>query len=175
MLRPTAARRNQESRKIPAERSKKAPRIPLVTVCPRALNCVMCLDRKPGAAGPAGKVRSKSKLFFRLIANWFLAPQSPTAASPSPRPSPCGRGSRQGRLDTIITRPLSPPRGRRFTLSPRERAGVRGKAMDDLFDPASSIGRPALFSSHAMPHRAGGFFPISDAGFSPVVSALELL
>ena len=35
--------------------------------------------------------------------------------------------------------------------------------MDDLFDPASSIGRPALFSSHAMPHRGRSI--LSDLGF----------
>ena len=48
-------------------------------------------------------------------------------AFPSPRPSPQGRGGRQGRLFTIMTRQLSSTGGRRFSLSPRERAGVRGK------------------------------------------------
>ena len=49
--------------------------------------------------------------------------------SPSPRPSPSGRGSMQGRFYPIITWRFSPLGGRRFSLSRRERAGVRGKTM----------------------------------------------
>ena len=61
MLPMPAARLSQESRKIPAERSKKASRIPLVTVCPRALNCAMDLDRKPGIAGQTDNVRNSKR------------------------------------------------------------------------------------------------------------------
>ena len=54
--------------------------------------------------------------------------------SPSPRPSPSGRG---GTLPSALadrTPPGSPTPWRRFSLSPRERVGVRGNMMQ--VDPA---------------------------------------
>ena len=47
--------------------------------------------------------------------------------SPSPRPSPLGRGGDEVSLSTLPGVPASPKRWRPFSLSPGERAGVRGK------------------------------------------------
>src|ERR1035441_1677489 len=49
------------------------------------------------------------------------------ACSPSPLPSPSGRGSITARLSKILDAPGWPIRCQSFSLSLRERAGVRGK------------------------------------------------
>ena len=51
----------------------------------------------------------------------------PTSPSSSPRPSPSGRGSRLTQRRSNPTHPDQPQRRTSFPLSPRERAGVRGK------------------------------------------------
>src|SRR5713226_7118710 len=48
---------------------------------------------------------------------------------PSPRPSPSGRGCSAMRPSNILAASDSSTDGRRFSLSPRERAGVRGKGL----------------------------------------------
>ena len=60
--------------------------------------------------------------------SWGLASgsESRQVPSPSPLPSPLGRGSHADRLLQHLGVPDSPAAGRTFSLSPRERAGVRG-------------------------------------------------
>ena len=50
----------------------------------------------------------------------------PTSHSPSPQPSPSGRGSRKAHAPQFPAPPDSPTDWRGFSLSPGERAGVRG-------------------------------------------------
>src|SRR5262249_34436338 len=54
------------------------------------------------------------------------------AASPSPQPSPSGRGSVPGQSGAIAERREYPRDGRRFSLFLGERVGVRGKRTHDL-------------------------------------------
>src|SRR5260370_288269 len=54
-----------------------------------------------------------------------------TLCSPSPRPSPSGRGGSSARCSNRTTTSVSPTDGRRSSLSPRERAGVRGNGTRD--------------------------------------------
>ena len=54
-----------------------------------------------------------------------------TTCSPSPQPSPLGRESLKANLSTFSGVPASPSRWRPFSLSLRERVGVRGNATSD--------------------------------------------
>jgi HEAT repeat protein len=58
--------------------------------------------------------------------------QVSTHHSPSPRPSPQGRGSRNARASNSLVLPDSPTNWRGFSLSLRERAGVRGNKTSAL-------------------------------------------
>ena len=58
--------------------------------------------------------------------------------SPSPRPSPLGRGSHTLRPSGMPEAPDSRTRCRAFSLSPRERAGVRGNRATELSLPAKT-------------------------------------
>ena len=51
--------------------------------------------------------------------------------SPSPQPSPSGRGRISGRVSPSSTRPVCSKDRRRGSLSPGERAGVRGNRAPD--------------------------------------------
>jgi RND family efflux transporter MFP subunit len=53
--------------------------------------------------------------------------EAPPACSPSPLPSPSGRGENEVSLSTFLGAPASPKRWGPCSLSPGERAGVRGK------------------------------------------------
>ena len=66
----------------------------------------------------------KSEVWEKLCVMW-------TSLSPSPRPSPSGRGSPALRLSNMTGAPDLPTRCRGFSLSPRERAGVRGNGTPD--------------------------------------------
>src|SRR5262249_32295641 len=59
------------------------------------------------------------------------APDSRMSTSPSPQPSPLGRGGPAARRLKAPALSVLPTDWRRFSLSPRERAGVRGKNARD--------------------------------------------
>src|SRR5437867_3098123 len=95
-----------------------------------------------------------------------------TSPSPSPRPSPSGRGSSRAQRSNVPTISNSPADWRRFPLSLRERAGVRGNSSHDqrrlpvarnlivaalvLFLPSTTrahVGSPnVFFEGHAGPY-----------------------
>jgi hypothetical protein len=71
-----------------------------------------------------------------------------TSPSPSPQPSPLGRGSRQGRPSESPSAAASPTVRRRFSLSPRERVGVRGNGPYELNQHAVESKTPLMSSEH---------------------------
>src|SRR6266540_3783415 len=64
-------------------------------------------------------------------------------SSPSPRPSPVGRGSHLSRAE-YPTRPTLLPRDSRFHLSLRERDGVRRKATSNRPRPEFLLAPPTI-------------------------------
>jgi hypothetical protein len=62
-----------------------------------------------------------------------------TSSSPSPRPSPLGRGRCEVRLSDYSGAPGLPSDGPMFSLSPGERAGVRGNGACDYIPQAAEV------------------------------------
>ena len=73
---------------------------------------------RPGRMGGDGR-RECREFSPAEGANQFWHLGNRPSLSPSPQPSPAGRGGKQGRPCTIMTRRLSPSGKRRFSLSPR--------------------------------------------------------
>src|ERR1017187_8119559 len=66
------------------------------------------------------------------------------ACSPSPQPSPSGKGSCQASHTTFPGVPASRRRWRPFSLSPGERAGVRGNATSERLRLPKHRNSPAI-------------------------------
>jgi hypothetical protein len=77
-----------------------------------------------------------------------------TSPSPSPWPSPLGRGNHQVHAPRISPPPHSPSDARRFSLSLRERAGVRGNRACSSPTSQTLAGTVKLLESSG---KAGGF------------------
>ncbi len=65
-------------------------------------------------------------LMARQTSVGLLPARKPARRLPSPRPSPSGRGGTRSRAGTIPDESDLRRAGLRISLSPRERAGVRG-------------------------------------------------
>ena len=78
-----------------------------------------------------------------------------TTRSPSPQPSPAGRGRLSVSARSAVASPLTGC-GMRFSLSRRERVGVRGKGLPASLQPHLAISLPVTFSLSRFPT-----FPLS--------------
>jgi multidrug efflux pump subunit AcrB len=72
-----------------------------------------------------------------------------TSPSPSPRPSPSGRGGNSSSTLASSSAATSPPTGDGDSLSPGERAGVRGNSAAELTEAGSFAEEPAVTLSIA--------------------------
>ncbi len=98
-----------------------------------------CREQGPvSGVGCAAQVQNTSKLLLPIRIPWGLVWDLDAwqVRSPSPLPSPSGRGCHAGWLWKFRSAPDSPAAGRRFSLSLRERAGVRGNRL--VRDPAGT-------------------------------------
>ena len=136
--------------------------------------------RSQNSSGSSGGMRSSATRFW--TARDASAPyahlnvRSPTrvrmAASPSPQPSPLGRGSDLAHASRDLECFGSSSTGEWFPLSPRERVGVRGKCAFGGLTPAPSKIRVkwrGLAKSKALPGR------LPPHGLHPAFTLIELL
>ncbi|HWX21044.1 MAG TPA: ATP-binding cassette domain-containing protein [Candidatus Binatia bacterium] len=120
----------QHFRGVLARLMKTPLRVLLITAriedIPRGVTHLLRLDKcRVAAAGPRGETLARADNILSGL-NERTVNRIRIAAFPSPRPSPLGRGGTAGGRLRIPVAPNSRTPSQRSSLSPRERAGVRG-------------------------------------------------